>query len=243
MQKITINKSGIHFSFWDETSQNWIDKNISEANLPISWYLPYAIQINEDITVRDFFQIIKPYRDQIELLFLNSLAGVNLDEIYVILEQANLEKNKIDPDCVVLFKIGEVGKVKEGDETLNFLNRYTILMGLELVGEDDETNDGSHDNLHHLSEIDFKDWCDLSLGIDDYLEYVDSETEDVLFEGLINWSLEEFINCVLSQVSITLQIRQSVSEHSSKSPIESGPIQIDDLFDWIDDLDKILLHK
>lgn len=244
MQKITLNKSGIHFSFWDEQTANWIDKNIEEAGLPLSWYLPYAIQITEEISVRDLFRILKPYRDQVELHFLHSLAGVNLEEVFVILEQASLEKRDIDPDCVILFKIGEVGHVIEEGDELNFLNNYTVLMGLELVGdEDDENNDGSDDNLHHLSEIDFKDWCDLPLGVDDYLEYVDVETEEVMFEGLVNWSLHEFISCVLSQVSITLQVRESVSEHSSKSPIESGPIQIEDLFDWIDDLDKIMLHK
>ena len=43
MHKVSINKDGLFFSFWDESSEDWIKKNIADASLPITWFMNYAV--------------------------------------------------------------------------------------------------------------------------------------------------------------------------------------------------------
>jgi hypothetical protein len=95
MQKITLKKEGIFFSFWDEQSASWIDKEIAEAQLPISWYLPYSVQIEGELSTCDILRLLEPYADQLQQIFSNSLAGIQLTDIYTVLQKPLENKPKV----------------------------------------------------------------------------------------------------------------------------------------------------
>jgi len=239
MHKVSINKDGLFFSFWDESSEDWIKKNIADASLPITWFMSYAVEIEEGLSVHSVLNLLKPYSDIIKLYFVQSLSGVSLDEIFMSADQSSISAKKIDANQVFLLKAAQVSKIKEDEDLINFITVHNVLMGLQIINEDDPDTD----ILHPLASINFQDWCNLPLVADDWLEYVDPHTEEVYFEGVTNWTFSEIISTILSQVAITLQITQTVSENSAKVPVEDGPVEISHVWDWLDDLDNIFLKK
>jgi hypothetical protein len=126
--------------------------------------------------------------------------------------------------------MGEVVPVK--DDEIDYLNTYTVLMGL-FVEDNAET-----DKVYHLSAFDVRDWIDLPFTIDNFMEYTDVQTEEVLLNGLTEWKFFEVIHAILSQITLTLQLLQVTSSVEVKK-LESGPMLIGELFVWLDDLDRI----
>jgi hypothetical protein len=239
MHKVSINKDGLFFSFWDESSEDWIKKNIADSSLPITWFMNYAVEIEEGLSVHSVLTLLKPYSDIIKLYFVQSLSGVSLEEIFMTADQSSISAKKIDANQVFLLKAAQVSKIKEDEDLINFITVHNVLMGLQIINEDDPDTD----ILHPLASINFQDWCNLPLVADDWLEYVDPHTEQVYFEGVTNWTFSEIISTILSQTAITLQITQTVSEKSAKTPVEDGPVEISHVWDWLEDLDNIFLKK
>ena len=232
MHKVTIKKSGLYFLFWDQSKEDWIEKNIVEAAMPISWYLSYPVQFNEMLTIREVIKLLKPYADDLNLIMAHDLAGIEMERIFELSESTK-EPAKIEPDSIYLVRIAEATPMVQDEEEFNFLSTYPILVGLK------EIEDAEEDEVFSLSSIDFLDWCDLPFELDDYVEYINPTTEDVLFEGVMNWTLAEVIGTILSQTSVTLQIMQN-SIVSAKE--DADPVGIDAVFKWFDDLDRILLR-
>lgn len=239
MHKVSINNNGLFFSFWDELSEDWIKKNIAEDSIPITWFMNYAVEIEEGLSVHAVLTLLKPYSDIIKLYFVQSLSGVSLDEIFMAADQSAISAKKIDANQVFLLKAAQVSKIKEDEDLINFITVHNLLMGLQITNEDDPDTD----ILHPLSAIDFQDWCNLPLVADDWLEYVDIQTEEVYFEGVTNWAFSEIISTILSQTAITLQITQTVSKNSANAPVKDGPVEISHVWDWLEDLDNIFLKK
>jgi len=235
MQKITLKKEGIFFSFWDEQTASWINKDISEANLPISWYLPYSVQLEGDLTVCDVMKLLEPYVEQLQAIFSNSLAGIKLADIYEVLKKP-LEKNVSVPmNCIYLFKIGEITPIK--DDENEYLSIYPVMMGLD-INDDEE----SEESVYHLASFDVRSWCSLPFGIDYFMEYTDVSTEEIVLDGVINWMLFEVIHSLLLQVSICMQVTEAIPARED-SKLKSGPMLIEELLLWIDELDRIFLTK
>lgn len=235
MQKITLKKEGIFFSFWDEQTASWINKEISEATLPISWYLPYSVQLEGDLTVCGVMKLLEPYSDQLQVIFSNSLAGIKLTDIYEALKKPLEKKIDVPMNCVYLFKIGEISPIK--DDPDQYLSVYPVMMGLT-IDDKEETEE----SVYHLTSFDVRSWCKLSFGIDHFMEYTDIFTEEIVLDGVVNWMLFEVIHCILSQVSLSMQVTEIVPPRDDDR-LKSGPMLIDELLLWIDELDRILLNK
>lgn len=238
MQKVTITKTSINFSFWDESAEKWINRSIDEASLPISWYMAYPIQFDEPLSVKEFVNLLKPYASDLALILPHSFAVLEADRIWKEASADSPSSTSMKATDVYLIKIGESTPTEQDGETFNFLHSYPVLMGLEII---DET--GDNDILYPLSNIEFSEWKNLPIGVDDYLEYINTETDEVLFEGAVNWTFQEVISAILSQISMTIQLTDSSIEKDPLSPTESGPLLMKDVFDWIDDLDRIFLGK
>ena len=239
MHKVSINKTGLLFSFWDDQSEKWIQRSISDSNLPINWFMNHAVEIEEGLSVRGILDLLKPHSKELQEYFIQNLAGVALDELIMIADSSKIYQEKIAPTEVFLLKIAEVSKIMENEKPINFLEIHPVLMGIEVVKEDDP----DQDVLHPLTSISFEDWCNLPLVADDWLELIDSETSAVYFEGVVNWTLHEVIATILSQSAITVKASQAVSTSSTTSPIKEGPVEISHVWDWLDDLDNFFLSK
>lgn len=234
MQVITIKKEGFFFSFWDEETASWIERNITESALPFSWYLPYSVQINSDVTTLDIVKNLEPYKSEIEIIFANALGGISLAEFYEILNSPFDRATDLPINCTYLFKIGKVSPAN--DENFDFLSVYPVMMGLIMEGSE------VGDTAYHLSSYDVRSWCKLPVGLDLYIEYADSEEDDVVFDGLIQWMFFEIIHTIISQMSLCMQVTK-VAQVKEENILASGPIEIDELFNWLNELDNILLYN
>ena len=138
-------------------------------------------------------------------------------------------------NCVYLFKMGEVSPIKDDQD--QYLSIYPVMMGL-IIDDREETDE----SVYHLSSFDVRAWCALPFGLDYYMEYTDISTEEIVLDGVVNWMLFEVIHCLLSQVSLCMQVTEVLPSREDDR-LKSGPMLIDELLLWIDELDRILLNK
>lgn len=230
MQKITIRTDGIFFSFWDEVSASWINKNINESDFPISHYLPHITQVEGPVTIRDFLTHLSHYRNHIQLIFANALSGITCDQIIAAVNSPIQESVNAPMNFIYLFKIGEAVPISNGDSS--YLNNYSVIMGL-FVEEGSE-----EDEVYHLSAFEINQWIDTPVILDNFIEYTDVQNDEVILEGLADWKFFEVIHTILSQISLTVQVKKMTSSIEIKK-LESGPMLISELFSWFDELDKI----
>jgi hypothetical protein len=233
-QAITLKKDGIYFMYWDESTTTWLDKEIQTEQLPISWYLQYPVQADENVTVRDILLLLKPYIEHIQLIFANSLEGVNLSDVYDMLGQPMIKDTDIPINFIYLFKIGEASPIPEEDYM--FYSMYPVLMGVY------ESEEIESEDIYHLSSYDIRIWCDLPFAIDGFFEYTDLTNDETVMHGITDWTLYEVILGILSQLAVSLQITKTIPI-TENSTIDTGPVQIAELLTWLEDLDRILLSK
>ena len=172
MEKIIIKKSGLYFSFWDEPTLSWNDRLISDSDLPITWYFQYSIEIEEFLTISDLLLLFAQYQEDLEFAFSKSLLIVPFNEILSIINKP-VGPSLIEPTELYLIKLGEIRK---SEISIPYIISYPTLMGLEVIGET-----GDDDVLYSLTDIAFDDWRTLTIQIDDYLEYMDTEKNEVEF--------------------------------------------------------------
>lgn len=231
MQRITIKEDGIYFSFWQEESTDWIEQNINDANFPFAWYLTYPVQIEDGITLKTILSHLAKYKDEIESIFVNALFGVKFNTIYDVINSTKSSDFETQLNVIYLFKIGEL---LPADKEYNLLRITPVIMGIYL---EDEIND---EDVYHLSSFPIGNWSDLPIAVDYFMEYVDSQSDEPVLSGVVSWNFFEIVHTILSQISLTLRIMEIVPVKVG-SNLESGPMTITELFNWITDLDRILL--
>jgi hypothetical protein len=177
--------------------------------------------------------MVEPYADVLNVSMVHDLSAVDIGQVIDLANETKAEPNSIEPDTVYLVRIAESIPTVDNDEEFNFLSSYPVLVGIKEVDESSE-----NDEVYSLSTIDFLDWCDLPFEIDDYVEYINPTTEEVVFEGVMNWTLNELIGTILSQTAVTMQIMKNSVSTTSET---EGPLEIKAVFNWMDDLDRILL--
>jgi hypothetical protein len=230
MQKLTFTKQSILISFWDETSEKWIERNMADASLPITWYLPYEVHIEKNVTLRDIINMLIPYSEQLNFVFLAYLNGVQVEDLFAELLSRPAEPHDLKIDAICLLWMGQVKPVPEIDD----LKIYTFpaLLALEIIDEDD---DGSEDELHSIYDITVDQLLDKSIVIDDFLEYYDDDKHnDALFSGITDWQFFDFIRTILSE----LVLYSFTTDIIKKSDLNTDPIGPAELFEHLDKLDK-----
>lgn len=230
MQKITFNKKSILISFWDEASEKWIDRNISEADLPISWYLPYEVFVEPKVTIRDVLRLLEPYSEQLNFIFINYMRGLLFNDLVKLLTSTKSEKSKLKVDAMCLIWAGEIKPINEEEESIDI---YPTLMALDMDELDPE---GENDTFYSALDINIKQLLDSELIVDDILElYRTEDPDETEFSGVTGWSLFDFVRGLLGELVMYAFANRMVqlSELSNLPPLTA-----DELFKHMENLDK-----
>jgi hypothetical protein len=233
MQKITFHKKSIQVSFWDETAEDWQDRDISKSELPITWYLPYEVFVEEGVTIREVLTLLKPYSEQINYVFINYLKTVSFESLLESLFGADRE-DTLDDDVSLICMLW-VGQVKPLDDEEDELSAYPTLMALDATGDEDS----DEDEFVSIHEISITQLLDKPLIIDDLLEYVD-DLMDSQFSGITSWSLFDFIRTLANE----LTTYSFVTGVFPKSELDNlPPLSSTELFEHMEDLDDFFKNK
>jgi hypothetical protein len=236
MQKLTFTKNSILISFWDDSSQKWIDRDIAESSLPITWYLAYEVYIQKNVTVRDILEILSPYSEQINFIFLAYLNGIQVEDIFTELISSPVEEPELKIDALCVLWVGQVKKEPEAEDPT--LVTIATMLALEIIDEDD---DGSEDELYPIYDITVNQLLDTPVVIDDFLEYYDDskDGEDSVFSGISSWKFFDFMKTILNE----LVLYSFTTDIIKRADITIEPIGTTELFRHLDDLDKVFKDK
>ena len=230
MQRITFKKDKIVVSFWDSDSDTWQERPISESDFPLPWFLQYETFVDEDVTIREILTQLKPHAQYLNIIFLSYLKGILFQDILDKVSKVNQTRVGIDINAVCLVWSTELSQI-EGDD-LPSIQTYPNLLGLELDESDDEA-----DTFYSVQDMTPAQILDKSLWIDDTFElYKDDDSDDLIFEGITNWSLFDFLRTLIGELTTYIIVVEILNRAEFK--VSSVPITSTDLFSQMSDLDK-----
>lgn len=232
MQKITFHKKSIQVSFWDETVEDWQDRDISKSELPITWYLPYEVFVEEGVTIREILTLLKPYSEQVNYVFINYLKTVSFEGLLDSLFGAEREDSIEDVSLICMLWVGQVKPLDDEEDELDV---YPTLMALDATGDEDS----EEDEFISIHEISITQLLDKPLVIDDLLEYVDESMESQ-FSGITSWSLFDFIRTLATELT-TYSLVTGVFPKSELDNLP--PLSSTELFEHMEDLDDFFKNK
>lgn len=226
MQKIKFTKGSILASFWDENGEKWQDRNIGDSDLPLSWYLPYEVVIDQKVTIRDVLTHLSKYEDQVNFMFVNYLRGLSITDLIKVLTTAKTEKPGANATVACLIWVCKISEAEEDD----IIDLYPTLMAMEI-----DTKDNT-EIFKSAFDIDVNCLLDLELIADDLLEiFHENEPTETDISGITRWRLFDFLSGLLDElVSYSFANRLiQISEFSNLPPMTSA-----ELFKHMESLDK-----
>jgi hypothetical protein len=233
MEKITFTKTDILYSFWDESSGKWIERSLSTSELPFSWYLPYEVYIDSDVTLLDLFDKLEKYSNLINVIFINHLKAIPLETLISLLKQ-NLDtpsNHEIDNLCILWS--GEVKSVKNIEEPL--INQTPAIMGLQFDNTTD-TLDEADDTLYSIRDMSVSQILELPIILDDILEFIDPDDDtDIILEGITSWTLYDVLGIICTELSTYCFVKGLLSKTYG---IKTTPLAASEFFDYLETLDK-----
>lgn len=233
MQSLTFTKTSIIASFWDESSEKWQDRDISESELPITWYFPYEVFVDEGVTIRDILDQLQKYSSILNFVFISYLMGISIESLFESLSSKKSINPTVNIDMICLLWIAETSEII-GESTVNM---YPTLMALEMSEEeDDEEGEETDDKFHSIRELSISQLLDTQFMIDDIFELYDNNNpNDIIFSGVTNWSVYDFIRSIFKEL-ILYSFSNGIFKRSDTLIIH--PLSSTELFEHMEDLDK-----
>lgn len=232
MHHITITKTTMLASIWDDLLSEWRDEDIAISDLPIVWYFSHDVVIEENVTLRDIITQLKNHANILNIVFVSYLIGISIESLYesLLIEEPIASDNDIDTIC--LLWIAESSTV----EDIVQLNMYPTMMALQVLSEEDDDDDTEPDAFYSIRELTCSQLLDTSFILDDIFElYDEADPDDVIYSGTVTWSLYDLIKAVLTDLTT-----YSLTTGKFKKPdsIEITPMTVPELFVHLDKLDK-----
>lgn len=231
MEKIVLKPEAVYYAFYEEDSDTWIERDLIESSLPISWYADMPIEIVGKVSTRRIFELFERYEDQLTFMHSRALKTLTVSDILKILEREEIvEEVPIRSICLVW--AGEIVP-SEPDDLVIISN---ALVGLDTEEDDDDVDD---DGVYQLTNFDFAQWVDLPVYIDNYLDFVQGrEEENFIFGGIYPWKLGPFFDCLLAEISLNLFLSGQVSNPDVVITERKNTMSIQELFRYIDELEN-----
>ena len=231
MEKIIIKPEGAFYSYYNEETDTWIDKDLIDTSLPISWYLEMPVDIQGRVSILKIFELFERYDEQLDFLYARALKTLCMDDIMNVIDQVTEhEKSALKATCLVW--VGEIIDLNDGDEPLIQIN--SALIGLDTEDLDEE--EAEDDEVYQLTNFDFVEWVRLPIYLDNFLDFVERGKEDVLLSGEYRWTLSNLFDTILSEISLNLFVSGRVSSPDIIIKDQHAKLSITEFFNYLDDL-------
>lgn len=233
MEKVIFTKHGILCSFWDAPTTKWTEKKLSETELPVSWILPYMVEIEDGLTIRELLESLKPFEDAMSFMFLNDLMGLSFNTVRDSLLNGELDDHKIKTDVITLMWNGDVDQGENPG-----INIYPTIMSVEF---DEKYPDNEMENFQPLHDISLADMLGKPFELDNWIEMFETNQIGVpILSGEFSWSFYDFMRGLISELTIFAYNKGLVTLPGG---VQNTPLTIDVLFEHLDGLDNFYETK
>ena len=233
MEKIIIKPEGAFYSFFNEETDSWIEKDLIESSLPISWYMEMPVEINGRVSILKILELFERYEEQLDFMYARALKTLCMDDIFNIIDQiTDFDKSSLKATCLVW--VGELIDLKDGEEPLIPIN--SALIGLDTEDLEEDSDD---DQVYQLTNFDFVEWVKMPLYLDNFLDFVERGQEDVLLSGEYQWTLHNIFDTILSEISLNLFVSGLVSNPDVVVNEQHARLNVTEFFNYLDGLDNI----
>lgn len=247
MEKVVIGKSKIHFSVYDEDKKRWFKTDIDKRDKPFSWYLPYFIELERNITVADLVTHLAKHKDIIDLVFCGYMSDVKMEELAKELDfepEAELDINK-ELSYIELYWNTELTPLDDEVDGVEFnIEQWPAFRGIYSADIDEVS---VFENNFDLSLIALRNFKNKKLVIDEFVEFMDLDTEspsqETLFTGQKSWTLFDLIVGFLTEVTLHGNpdsqrfIKEDIEKDIAELENTQSIITSVELFDYLDSLD------
>lgn len=236
MEKIVIRPEGAFYSFLDDESGSWIEKDLIESTLPLTWYFDMPVEISGRVSILKFLELFERYDEQLEFVFVKALKALALDDIFNVIDQVTeVEKSSLKATCLI--RVGEAHYLDGMPDPVLVIR--TALVGLDT--EDLENLDDDSDEVYQLTNFDFVEWVKLPIYIDTYLDFAEpgKEEDEPIFCGEYIWTLRDVFETILTEISLNLFVSGLVSNPDIVIHDQSSKMDVAQFFKYLDDLGDI----
>jgi hypothetical protein len=233
MEKIIIKPEGVYYAYFNEQADSWIEKDLIESELPISWYTPMTVEITGKVSIRRIIELFERYEDQLNFMYVKDLKTLTLKNIMEVLNQAK-EADAIPILSVCLVWVGEY--IEDGEN--EFIMVENALVGLDTDElEPDDDSDNVDEGVFQLTNFDFVQWSNVPLYLDDYLDFIKSSKPEIIFGGIHQWTLGDLFSCILAEISLNLFVSGLVTHPDIVIDQRNPTMGVEELFRYLDELD------
>ncbi len=233
MEKIIIKPEAAYYAYYDEETDKWIEKDLIDSALPISWYANVLVQIDGKVSIRRIFELFERYEDQLTFMYSKALKTLSFRDVLTILESTESDGDiPIKSICVVW--AGEI--IEKEDDVDDYVMIGNALVGLDTEDSDEEVDE---DGVYQLTNFDFVQWASVPIYVDDFLDVVKGSSENVIFGGVYPWKFGDFFECILSEISLNLFVSGLVSNPDVVVTEKPSTMGVTELFKYLDELDNL----
>lgn len=234
---LTFKKDGMFVEITDDNGTTL--EPLEKFKLPISYYLGYNIEFDQNLKFRDLLNVLSKYRDQFAFLYSGYLKYGDFKDIF---EPTQKGDDEITSKIKEISFIWETETIKRKTEPSSEIDVWSGCVGLDKkeVASFVEIKyvDFTSDEIYHL--------LDKPVYIDSYIEFGDIDYRGKYFKaisGYRRWTLNDLL---LALISLTVPIIEEPEiEESSDEEVEvlESP-QISDiitgskLLDILDEMEK-----
>jgi hypothetical protein len=233
MEKVIIKPEAAYYAYFNEESDSWIEKDLIDSELPISWYTSMKVEIVGKVSIRRILELFERYEDQLNFMYAKDLKTLNLKNITDVLSQEK-ESEEIPIQSVCLVWVGEYLE-EDGEEYIMINNALVGLDSDELDPDADEAD--IEEGVFQLTNFDFVQWSSVPLYMDDYLDFVKGREPDIIFGGVYEWKLGDLFACILAEISLNLFVSGLVSHPDITIDRRNPTMEVNELFRYLDELD------
>lgn len=207
MNKVIVDKQKIYFASYKEAEKKWIKQDVLRLGNPFPWYLPYAVEIEKKVTVKDLLMHLKRHEDHVSLIFCGYLGDAKLEDF---IKEVQLEpdldfKEKIE--LIEFYWNAELEPLSEEDGFGEFtiINNPSI-RGINAIKAGETEIEEDFDEEIDLSLVALRNYANDVVTVNSYVEYatLDELSEplpNVLMDGEIKWTLFDLISTLLTEIS------------------------------------------